>query len=381
MTRVAFILQEPTPYRTPHLDAVAAHPDLDVAVVYAAPTVQQRDWDVPAPSDRNIYLRGCSLPTTRILQHDYALTPDVWPLLNRLRPEVIVVGGWSLMATQLAIAWARVQRVPYLLMADNNLREPRPLWVRAVKAVVLRAVVPQAAGWLVPGTLGREHILHYGARPERTIVFPLTVDVARMAHDVDVRRAAREEIRSSFGIEPGAVAALHVGRLIPQKGVDVLVEATARARAAGAALHLLVAGSGPEEQPLRLLAESLDVPTSFLGFLDRSRLLDAYAAADLFCLLSRRETWGVVVNEAAAAGLPLLLSENVGASADLLVPDANGALVPPGDSTAAAAALLHFAREPELRSRYGDASRELVKSWGYGESVESLARLVLEIRS
>src|SRR5579862_8966145 len=133
MTRVVFVLQEPTPYRTPHLQALADRGDLDVTIVYAARTVQRRAWSIPNENDRIVYLAGPSLPATRILQHDYALTPQVWPLLTRLRPDVVVVGGWSLMATQLAIAWARAHRVPYLLMSDNHLLEPRPAWVRTVK--------------------------------------------------------------------------------------------------------------------------------------------------------------------------------------------------------------------------------------------------------
>lgn len=379
MIRVTFVLQEPTPYRTPHLAAVAARPELDVTVVYSARTVQRREWAIPQPSERTVYLEGVALPATRLLQHDYALTPQVWPLLTRLRPDVVVVGGWSVMATQLAVAWARTHRVPYLLMSDNNLREARPLWVRAVKRIVLRAVVPQAAGWLVPGTLGREHMLAYGGRAARTTVFPLTIDVSRTAHDVDERRAGRSELRRRFGITGDALAVLHVGRLVPQKGVDVLVEAVAHARETTPELHLLVAGSGPEEARLRRLAESLGVPATFPGFLAAERLLDAYAAADVFCLLSRRETWGVVVNEAAAAGLPLVLSENVGASADLLVDGENGMLVRSGDPDSPAAALVRLARDAGLRRTYGERSRAIVGSWGYEASVEALAGLIDEI--
>lgn len=379
MIRVTFVLQEPTPYRTPHLATVAARPGLDVKIVYAARTLQRRMWSVPEPSARTIYLDGVSLPAVRLLQHDYALTPGVWPLLNRLRPDVLVVGGWSVMATQLAIAWARLHHTPYLLMSDNHLREPRPGWVRAIKSVVLRGIVPQAAGWLVPGTLGREHILAYGGRSERTIVFPLTIDVERTTQAVDARRAERVALRRQLGVADDAIVVLTAGRLIPQKAVDMLIESVARARSSVSELHLLVAGSGPEQDRLRALAASRHVPTTFTGFLTPEALLDSYAAADLFCLLSRRETWGVVVNEAAAAGLPLVLSENVGAAADLLVVGENGELVPPDDPDSAAAAIVRLASDDDLRRGYGTRSRELVASWTYEPSVESLERLVRQV--
>jgi glycosyltransferase involved in cell wall biosynthesis len=118
---------------------------------------------------------------------------------------------------------------------------------------------------------------------------------------------------------------------------------------------------------------------TFTGFLAHERLLEAYAAADVFALLSARETWGVVVNEAAAAGLPLVLTDAVGAAADLLESGENGELVPVGDALETAAALARLAADPALRARYGRRSREIVSAWGYDESVSALAALVDEL--
>jgi len=362
--RVAFVTGEPTPYRIPHLRALAARPELELTVLYAAATVQRRTWRLE--HDEAVYLDGPKLPLSRILHHDYALTPGIWGELERGRFQLVVVGGWSLMATQLAIAWSRRRRVPYVLMSDNHLLEPRPGWVRAVKRAVLPRLVPQAAAWLVPGSLARDHIVAYGARPERTLVFPLTIDVAGFGARVDALRAARTA--------GGEVVVLHVGRLIAHKAVEVLVRAAA---AAGVRLH--VVGDGPERQALEALASSLSTDVTFSGELAGDELAAAYAAADVFALASRRETWGVVVNEAAAAGLPLVLSDAVGAAGDLLRDGENGVLVPPGDMAQLAAALRRLAADPELRRRMGSRSRELVAGWGYESSVDAFVRLAQEL--
>jgi glycosyltransferase involved in cell wall biosynthesis len=92
--------------------------------------------------------------------------------------------------------------------------------------------------------------------------------------------------------------------------------------------------------------------------------------------MSRRETWGIVVNEAAAAGLPLVLTDTVGAAADLLVPEENGELVRPGDLVGQAAAIARLANDDALRERYGRRSRELVAPWGYEPSVETFVEAV-----
>ncbi|MGZ4356548.1 MAG: glycosyltransferase, partial [Gaiellaceae bacterium] len=94
---------------------------------------------------------------------------------------------------------------------------------------------------------------------------------------------------------------------------------------------------------------------------------------------SRRETWGVVVNEAAAFGLPLVLSSAVGAAADLLRSGSNGEVVPSGDVDAAARALRSLAASSALREDFGRCSRELVRAWDFRPSVEALDALVREL--
>jgi glycosyltransferase involved in cell wall biosynthesis len=141
---------------------------------------------------------------------------------------------------------------------------------------------------------------------------------------------------------------------------------------------LMIAGEGPNRGQLARLADRLRVRTILLGDLGTDRLLEAYVAADVFSLLSFHEPWGVVVNEAAAAGLPLVLSDRVGAAHDLLADGENGFLVSLDDAPAAASAIQCLAQDPELRRRMAVRSRELVRGWGYEPSVESFVAAVRE---
>jgi glycosyltransferase involved in cell wall biosynthesis len=375
--RTVFVLQEPTPYRTPHLARLGSRPELDVTVVYAAATVQRRTWTV---DDDAIYLDGPSLPLSRVLHHDYPLTPSVWPLLGRLRPDAVVVGGWSTSATQLAILWCRTHRVPYLLTSDNHLSERRPAWVRVVKRLVLPRVVPQAAGWLVPGSGARAHILRYGADPSGVVDFPLTVDVPALVARADELVRSRAELRRALGVDAESVLVLGVGRLIEFKAPDVLLRAVARARSrTERKLHLVLAGNGPLEDELRREAAALGGGTTFAGFVEGRELLELYAAADVFALLSRREPWGVVVNEAMCFGLPLVLSSAVGAGGDLLRDGVNGRVVPVDDVEAAGDALAALAESSDLRREMGAASRELIGPWGYERGADDLVALLRRV--
>ena len=374
--RVAAVFPEPTPYRAPLLDRIAAQAEVDLTVVYAADTVAGRTWRVE-PKHRAVFLRGVRIPgAQRILHHDYPVTPGVVRALMDARPEVVVVSGWSTFAAQAAISWCGVTDVPYLLVVESHDEGPRAGWRRTVKGTVVPPIVERAAGLLVTGTLARDSMIARGAHPERVRVFANTVDVERFGDRVDGLAASRPELRRALGAKADDVVVLSVARLAREKGLDDLVRAVAEAE--NSRLLLVVAGEGPERGPLLGRAKELGVRLVLTGDVDWERIVELYAAADVFALLSEREPWAVVVNEAAACGLPLVLSDRVGAAHDLLHDGENGRLVEASDVRAAAAALRELASDPELRRSWGARSRELAGDWGYGPSVEGFLEAVRE---
>ena len=374
--RVTAIFPEPTPYRAPLLDRVAALDEIDLTVIYAAETVAGRTWRVQ-PRHRAVFLRGARiLGAKKVLHHDYPLTPGVVRALGATRPDVAVVSGWSTFAAQAALAWCRLRSVPYVLVVESHDEGPRPGWRKAVKGSVVPRVVRRASGVLVTGTLARRSMIARGAAPERVHLFANTIDVQGFGERVDRLLARRAALRDGLGAGPDDVVVLSVARLAREKGLDVLVHAVAES--GDPHILLVVAGEGPERERLEDLARVRGVRLLLAGDLEWERIVEVYAAADVFALLSEREPWAVVVNEAAACGLPLVLSDRVGAAHDLLHDGANGVLVPAGDVDAASAALRRLAADRELRLAWGACSRELAQDWGYGSSVEGFSRAVHE---
>ncbi len=243
--------------------------------------------------------------------------------------------------------------MPYLLVVESHDEGPRSGWRRTVKGTVVPPIVERAAGLLVTGTLARDSMISRGAHPERVRVFANTVDVERFGDQVERLAGSRPELRRALGAEAEDVIVLSVARLAREKGLDTLVRAVAAAD--DDRLLLVVAGEGPERSSLRALADELGVRLVLTGDVDWERIVELYAAADVFALLSEREPWAVVVNEAAACGLPLVLSDRVGAAHDLLRDGENGRLVPAGDVAAAATALRELCCRPEAPARAGCA--------------------------
>jgi glycosyltransferase involved in cell wall biosynthesis len=358
--RVAFVSPEPTPYRAPLLDRVAALPDVELTVIYAARTVASRQWQVEI-NHPAAFLDGVDLPGARsVLRHDYPITPGIFGALGDARPEVVVVSGWSTFASQAALVWCRLTRVPYVLLVESHDAGPKAGWRRQVKTTAVPPIVRSASSVLVVGSLARQSVVTLGADPARVRVFANTIDVPAWIARADALAPQRDD---------GQVTVVSVARLAPEKGLDVLLRA---AKAAG--VRAKIVGSGPERSRLEALAPD----AVFTGELPEERVAEAYATADVFALLSAHEPWGVVVNEAAASGLPLVLSDRVGAAADLLRDGENGVLVPYGDVEATADALRLLTVDSALRGRYGARSRELVSAWGYEPSVEAFVEACRE---
>ena len=107
--RVVAVFPEPTPYRSPLLDRVAALSEIDLTVLYAAESVVRRTWRIPS-AHRAVYLRGIRMPgADRLVRHDYPITPGVIGALSESHPDVVVISGWSTFAAQAAIAWSRLR--------------------------------------------------------------------------------------------------------------------------------------------------------------------------------------------------------------------------------------------------------------------------------
>ena len=171
---------------------------------------------------------------------------------------------------------------------------------------------------------------------------------------------------------------LFCGQMIARKGIDVLLEAFARLDRG----RLLLVGREAElPQLLAPLSAAVRERIEFAGFQPPEELPRFFAKADVFVLPSRHDGWGVVVNQALGAGLPILCSDRVGAGADLVEPEVNGLRVAAGSADALAAAMRRCLDEPERLREWGGASRERARAWtpaaGAGKWIAAFAELGL----
>ena len=330
MTRVVLLTEIPAPYRIPLFNALAER--LDLRVLFLRERNPERPYELHADE----------------LRFDWSVLPgfDVtvrgrWLVLSRgvvraLRgANAVVLGGWNQPAFWTSLAWCRARAVPAILWSESTEPDRRSGRHERLKRTMLR--IP--ASFVVPGVAARSYLERLDVASGRIVVAPNAVDAAIFG-------------TASRSRPDGApVRLLSVGRLAAEKGLDTLLRAVD-----GLPVEAVLAGSGPEEARLRRMAGP---NVTFLGTVTRDALPALYADADVFVLPSRSEPWGMTLNEAALAGLPLVSTSASGAAWELIEDGVNGFRVPPDDPAALRAALERLVGDDELRRTAGTRSREI----------------------
>ncbi len=373
---VAVLSELPTPYRWPLFQRVGTQTDLDVTILFYARTETDRDWGLEIDESdgarpRVEFLPGRAYHVRRRRSLFFHWNPGIRKRIATGGFDVVVLPGWSMPSTLAALLECRRKAIPYVLFSETNALSKRPVWWRATKRLALRPIVSGAAAWLSTGTPSAQYLKNHGADPARTFRFANTPDVDALTAAVSAARSQRAATRAALGVPERAPMALFVGRLIGAKDPASLVQAQARLESDGDATWTVLVGDGAERADLERSVRELGVEhIVFAGSRRPDDLPAIWAAADLFVLPSVHEPWGVVVNEAMAAALPLVLSDRVGAAPDLLEDGVNGRLFAAGDAGALADAVADVAADASRRQAMGDASARRVLAWRYESSVQ-----------
>jgi glycosyltransferase involved in cell wall biosynthesis len=347
--RLALLTEIPAPYRIPLFNALSER--VDLRVLFLADRDPRRGFYAQHRDEWRFDHRVLPGPQLHRGGRWLVLNRGVLRQLRRFRPDAVAVGGWNQPAFWLALAYCRARRIPLLVWIESTARdtrsEARPL------ALARTAMVRGASGAYVPGTAAADYARSLGVE---------LVETAPNAIDTSIFERAAVD-RS----ERDGCTFLYAGRLDPEKGLDTLLEAFREVPG-----DLVLVGAGEDEERLRGLAGA---KVRFAGAKDRDQLVSYYRDADVFVLPSRSEPWGMVLNEAASAGLPLVATEESGAAHDLIEEGVNGFRVPAGDAAVLRDRLRRLAEDPAFRASAGARSRELARGFTPEAWAEGVSRL------
>jgi 1,2-diacylglycerol 3-alpha-glucosyltransferase len=370
-SRLCWILVNTVPYHEARLRAAAAHMPLQLCVVQLAGRdafqVLERSVQVRENYDQRILF-----PDRR--WHEIsrrAMVQGLQALLTELKPDVVCINGWSFGGCIAALGWCLTNRVPAIMMSESTAFDhPRHRWKEAIKRRILRL----CSASLVGGTPHRDYIAALGAPLDHVFTGYDAVDNEHFRVGADRARRTEGHLRVKHSLPPHFFMAC--SRFSAKKNLGRLLQAYAKYRQSvgDSAWSLVVIGDGELRNDLLALRQRLGLEEHVLfpGSKGYRELPIYYGLAEAFIHASTTEQWGLVVNEAMATGLPVLVSERCGCAPDLVAPGFNGFLFDPEDVNSITDAMIEIAdgsHDPRAMGRNG---QEIVARWSLARFAEGL---------
>jgi phosphatidylinositol alpha-1,6-mannosyltransferase len=319
--------------------------DADEFAVLTTPHEGAEEWDAAQP------FRIERSPDPVLLPH-----PGLVRRIDRLAGEI---GADSVVldpALPLGLVGPHLDRPYQLLLHGAEVTVPGRL---PGTNVLLRRVLRGAEKVIAFGGYPAAEAERAAGRPLPLSVIPCGIDNRRFRPLDDGERTA---VRGRYGLHDGPLV-LSLSRLVPRKGMDVLIEAGARLAADIDCLQVAIAGSGRDRGRLERRAAAAGAPVTFLGRVPEADLADVFGAADVYAMLCRnrwggleQEGFGIVFLEAAAAGVPQVAGDSGGA-AEAVLHGETGFVVDPTDVDEVTDALHRLLIDEDLRARMGAAGR------------------------
>ncbi len=292
--------------------------------------------------------------------------------MDAVNPEAVVVCGWDFAESVAALRWSRRNGVPCILMSDSTQRDAKRHWCKEwLKGRLVRCF----SAALVGGKPQKDYVVKLGMTPERVFTGYDAVDNEYFSRQAEAVRAKEQDYRAAHRLPPRYF--LTSNRFTAVKNLFRLLAAYAKYRQhVSDPWDLVLLGDGELMPEVRRSIEELHLQECVVlpGFKQYGELPVYYGLASCLILASTSETWGLVVNEAMASGLPVLVSKACGCCEDLVREGENGFSFDPLSVDEMAEKMRMISHGEYDLAKMGQASQEIIANWGCDNFARNLWR-------
>ncbi|MCL4367004.1 glycosyltransferase family 4 protein [Patescibacteria group bacterium] len=364
----------PTPYRLPMFVKLAQSENIDLTVLFMGKGAKNRIWDIQVSNKLNYrFLNGW---TINLHQDDDVypiwINPSiVWEIL-RSDYDVVIATGWDSLTTFLARITCYLKQTPFILWAGSTKNEASRR--RQLTNWPVKILVNSAHALIAYGTAARDYLVSLGVRENKIVISFNTVDVDFYHQQLIRLRKKNIQAINNFASRK-KITILFVGQLIHRKGVQTLLNAVIKLKS-HKNIRLIWVGYGRLQERLATIGNKNGVEQSFFTAKTPEEMSQFYSMADIFVLPSYEEVWGLVLNEAMASGLPVISTDKVGGSYDLIQQGVNGYIVPVHNSLQLADKLSLLIKNKNLRAKMSLESRRIIKKFNYSQNVDAFLQTI-----
>jgi len=388
--KLAVLTSHPIQYQAPLFRRLAQHLKIDLTVYFCCKygVTEKLDpgfgkvfkWDIPLLEGYK-YKFLSNFGQRDNLDAFFSLIN--WEIIKELKEidyDFLLVYGYGYFTNWLSFYGAWRKNIPILLRGDSHLLDRQSFGKILLKQVILRILFKVVKGALYVGTSNRTYYQKYGMKDGQLFFVPYCVDNDFFANQAKLLKNQVQRLRCQFKIENDYPIILFCGKLISKKNPLTILRAFSLVRR-NRLCNLLFAGDGELRRDIERIIEEEKVPNVyFTGFLNQSKISEAYAVSDMLVLPSiQQETWGFVINEGMNFGLPIITTDKVGASFDLVKNRINGYIVPPENEKVLAKSIDELLASSQKKKVYGRNSLNIIKDWSIDSCVDGIVKCLENI--
>lgn len=368
--KIGFITNLRAPYRTLQLNEFSNISNVDITAYYCNDKNKNRKWD----TGKEIKFKEVDLDGYELSKHYGYINKNIIKIVKE--NDLIILGGYEQPTYILISIICRLLKKPYILLFDGISTDRLTHKENKIKKYIKKIVIENAKYIMGNGTVSKRYFNEVFGYPEDRIYNQyLTVDSYKINKLYTGREKFRNEYREKLGVSKDEKVLIYSGRLIDIKNVDSVIKAISKLNRND--ITFLITGGGELEEELKILSDKLGVKTIITGFIsDQEELFKHYFVGDALILPSKYEPWGLVVNEAMFAGLPVIVSDICGCSLDLVNQGKNGYIINPKSVDDISNKIENILYESD-KCTLSQHSIRIIKNWTFYKSSEQL-KLVLE---
>lgn len=361
--KVAVLNNIVAPYKIPLFNALAKYKDIDLNVLFLSSTAYNRRWNTQL-YEKDMHFRHSVLPNWKIPfffkeKIEYVINPTFLYHFIKNKYDVVITSGWVDMSCHITYLLSFLFGYKYIIWSESTVNEPS--MQRTLTRPFVRWLIRHASGFIATGSRAKEYLVALGADAKKITIAYSTVDIEYFLRKSIIPTREKNVMKENLHIPPKNRVILFVGQFIQRKGIDILLHAFSEIRIPDVSLLLL--GYGTEETYIRtFMRDHPELSIALAPHVEVNRMPEYYGIADIFVLPSWEETWGVVVNEAMASGLPVIVSDKVGCEPDLVHSGENGYIFNSGKHAELRDCIIRLLVDKKLRLHMGKNSKRLIRS-------------------
>lgn len=357
--KVALIHNIIAPYRVSLFEELSRNPNIDFFFYFTSESEKNRDWII----DSNFSFNYKILPKITLYlgkETFYHINPTIIREIYNGKFDVIISAGYSSFTNQIAFLVAKLLNIPFILWSGSTENEHSLL--RIISLPFVKYIVRHSDSFIAYGTGAKKYLTRLGAVEEKIFISFNSVDINFFENITLDLNLNKNKLKEKFGLNHNFIV-LYAGQLIERKGIKYLLKAHKKLNN----IHdvgLVIVGNGNQKSELVEWIKINKVNyVHIFDFVQKDTIPYFYAVADIFVLPSTEEVWGLVLNEAMACGLPVVSTNKVGASVDLIQNGINGFVVEPKNEAQLCESINKIIMDPILMNRMGTFSKNIIKDF------------------